>query len=204
MTIVETRNELRLKGAVLRDGDAGWDNARPAFNLVVDPQPELVALPESEAGVVAVVGFARRHGLQVAAQRTGHNADPLGPLENTILLRNDRLRGVEIDGARRIARVQSGAKWADVVPQASALGLAAPHGSTPDVSVAGYSLGGGIGWYARKLVLSTTSVSPLELVTADGEFRRLHHDNEPDLFWALRGGGAHSGIATALEVQLYV
>ena len=94
-------------------------------------------------------------------------------------------------------------KWGGVVPQASDLGLAALHGSTPDVSVAGYSLGGGVGWYARKLGLSTNSVTAIELVTADGQFRRVDHDNEPDLFWALRGGGGNFGIVTALEVQLY-
>jgi FAD/FMN-containing dehydrogenase len=161
-----------------------------------------VALPETDRDVAAVVEFARCHGLRIAAQRTGHNADPLGPLGGTILLRTDRLQGVTIDAGRRIARVRAGAKWADVVPEASALGLAAPHGSTPDVSVAGYSLGGGIGWYGRKLGLAANSLVAIELVTADGRLRRVDREHEPELFWALRGGGGSFGVVTALEVQL--
>ena len=99
--------------------------------------------------------------------------------------------------------MRAGSKWAEVVPQASELGLAALHGSTPDVSVAGYSLGGGVGWYARKLGLSTNSVTAIELVTADGRLRRVDHERDPELFWALRGGGGNFGVVTALEVQLY-
>jgi FAD/FMN-containing dehydrogenase len=124
-------------------------------------------------------------------------------MDDLILLRTDRLRGVEIDAERRVARVRAGSKWEEVVPRASDLGLAALHGSTPDVSVAGYSLGGGVGWYARKHGLSTNSVLAIELVTADGKLRRVDHDNEAELFWALRGGGGNFGVVTALEVQLY-
>jgi FAD/FMN-containing dehydrogenase len=109
---------------------------------------------------------------------------------------------LEIDVERRIARVRSGTKWDNIVPVASEHGLAALHGSTPDVSVAGYSLGGGLGWYARKLGLSTNSVTAIELVTADGALPGVDHDYEPDVFWALRGGGGNFGIVTALEVQL--
>src|SRR6185436_19824474 len=89
------------------------------------------------------------------------------------------------------------------VPRASELGLAALHGSTPDVSVAGYALGGGVGWYGRRHGLAANSVLAIELVTADGELRRVDRDNEPDLFWALRGGGGSFGLVTALEFQLY-
>jgi hypothetical protein len=195
----------QVQGAVIEPHATGWEAATQAFNLTVTQEPALVALPETEQDVAALIAFARVEGLQVTAQRTGHNAEPLGgALEEMLLIKTDALQGVEIDVERRIARVRSGAKWGDVVPQASDLGLAALHGSTPDVSVAGYSLGGGVGWYARKLGLSTNSVTAIELVTADGELRRVDHDNEPDLFWALRGGGGNFGIVTALEVQLYV
>ena len=97
----------------------------------------------------------------------------------------------------------SGTKWADVVPVASDLGLAALHGSTPDVSVVGYSLGGGIGWYARKHGMPRTACVAIELVTADGRFRRVDADHDAELFWALRGGGGNFGIVTAIEIQLY-
>jgi FAD/FMN-containing dehydrogenase len=193
----------RLKGAVIEPGRDGWDAAAQAFNLTVVQQPALVALPADAADVIEIVDFARANGMQVAAQRTGHNAEPLGALDDVILVKTDNLKGVEIDADRRIARVGAGSKWADVVPPASDLGLAALHGSTADVSVAGYSLGGGVGWYARKLGLSANSIAAIELVTADGRLRRVDADNDADLFWALRGGGGSYGIVTALEVELY-
>ncbi len=208
MTLIEIdspANELqrRVKGAVIEPGGPGWEPATQAYNLTVTQEPAIVALPEDVADVVAIVNFARERGYQVAPQRTGHNAEPLGALDDVILLRTDRLRSVEIDTERRIARVGSGTKWEDVVPQASELGLAGLHGSTPDVSIAGYALGGGVGWYARKLGLATNSIVAIELVTPDGVHRRVDHDNDPDLFWALRGGGGSFGVVTALEVQLF-
>ena len=208
MTVVETRNarqelQRRVRGAVIEPGGPGWEAATQAFNLSFVQEPTLVAVPEDERDVVAIVEYARDNGLQIAPQRTGHNAEPLGAMEDMILLKTDKLRGVEIDVERRIARVRSGSKWEEVVPRASELGLAALHGSTPDVSVTGYSLGGGVGWYARKLGLSTNSVIAIELVTADGELRRVDHEHDPELFWALRGGGGNFGVVTAIEVQLY-
>src|SRR5438128_196282 len=103
------------------------------FDLTVHQEPAFVARPESDADVIALVSFAREHGLQVAPQRTGHNAKPLGALDNVVLARTDALQGVSIDPVRRVARVRAGARWADVVPAASEHGLAALHGSTPDV-----------------------------------------------------------------------
>lgn len=193
----------RFRGAVVLPGEVGWGRATAAFNLAFVQSPALVALPADEADVSALVNFAREHDLRLAPQRTGHNAEPLGVMDDVILVKTDALQGVEIDSGRRIARVRSGAKWGDLVPAASELGLAALHGSTPDVSVAGYSLGGGVGWYARKLGLSTNSVLAIELVTADGRLRRVDHEHDPELFWALRGGGGNFGIVTALEIQLY-
>jgi hypothetical protein len=193
----------RFRGAVIEPGRDGWDAATQAFNLTVVQQPALVAVPADAEDVTTIVEFARANGMQVAAQRTGHNAEPLGALDEVILVKTDALQGVDIDVERKLARVASGSKWADVVPPASDRGLAALHGSTPDVSVAGYSLGGGVGWYARKLGLSANSVTAIELVTADGRLRRVDADNDPDLFWALRGGGGSFGVVTALEVQLY-
>jgi hypothetical protein len=139
----------------------------------------------------------------VAPQRTGHNAKPLGPLDDVVLVRTDALQGVEIDAKRRVARVRAGSRWADVMPPTSRLGLAALHGSTPDVSVAGYALGGGVGWYARKHGLAANSVTAIELVTADGRLRRVDHDHGADLFWALRGGGGNLGVVTTIELELH-
>jgi FAD/FMN-containing dehydrogenase len=190
-------------GEILRPGDPGWDAARGAFNVSIDQQPALIALPATVNDVKLAVKLAAGYGLRVAPQRTGHNAAPLGSLEDTLLLKTDRLAGVEIDAWTRRARVGAGMKWEHVVPRASEMGLAALHGSTPDVSIAGYSLGGGLGWYARKHGLQANSVTAIELVTADGELRRVDLDHEPELFWALRGGGGNFGVVTALEFQLY-
>ncbi|MES1248819.1 MAG: FAD-binding oxidoreductase [Actinomycetota bacterium] len=198
MTIAAAPPNLRLT----RPGDPDWDAARRAWNLAVDQRPAAVAFPQDEAGVAAVVRYAAAEGYRVAPQRTGHNASPLGSLEDTIILRTDALQGVEIDAAGRRARVRAAAKWEDVVPAASELGLAALHGSTGDVSVVGYTLGGGLGWYARKHGLAANKVLAIELVTADGELRRVDADDDAALFWALRGGAGNFGVVTALEFEL--
>ncbi|HVW16937.1 MAG TPA: FAD-binding oxidoreductase [Solirubrobacteraceae bacterium] len=192
----------RVKGAVLEPGRPGYEEATQAFNTTVVQRPPIVVVPEDEDDVIAVVDVAREHGLQVAPQRTGHNAAPLEDLSGVVLLRTDALRGVEIDAERGVARVRAGSKWEDVVPRASELGFAALHGSTPDVSVAGYALGGGVGWYARRHGLAANSVTAIEVVTADGRLRRVDHAHEPELFWALRGGGGNFGVVTALEIRL--
>jgi FAD/FMN-containing dehydrogenase len=199
MNAITTGTDLRL----IFPGDPGWDEARLAYNLTVDQRPALIAVPTDHHEVAAAVEYARENSLRVAAQRTGHNASPFDSLADTMLLRTDALQGVEIDAQGRIARVGSGAKWGDVVPAASEMGLAGLHGSTPGVSIAGYSLGGGLSWYGRKHGLQANSVTAIEIVTADGGHRRVDHDNEPELFWALRGGGGNFGVVTALEFELY-
>ncbi|HEX8064989.1 MAG TPA: FAD-binding oxidoreductase [Thermoleophilaceae bacterium] len=196
--------ELRsLVRRVVTAGDPGWDDARQAFNLLVDQLPSAVVFPESAEEVAHVVGFAREHGLRVAPQSTGHNAGPLGSLEGTLLVRTSRMNRFEIDPEARRARVEAGVLWQDVVPQAAEHGLAALHGSSPNVGVVGYTLGGGLGWLARKHGLAANSVQAVELVTADGGLLRADRDTEPDLFWALRGGGGSFGVVTAIEFALH-
>jgi hypothetical protein len=193
----------RCTGRVLDPGDEGWDAARQAWNLACDQRPVAVAEVADEADVVAVVNFARKAGLRVAPQGTGHNPHPLGSLDDALLLKTAGLTGVEIDPQRRRARVRAGALWLDVVQAAHPHGLAGLAGSSPDVGVVGYSLGGGIGWLARRYGMQTNSVQAVEMVTADGELVRADHDHEPDLFWALRGGGGNFGVVTAMEFSLY-
>jgi hypothetical protein len=189
--------------AVVLPHDPHWDEARVAWNLAVDQQPAAVALPESAADVMAVVRWARGRGLRVAPQGTGHNAAAMGSLAHTVLVKTEKMRGVEIDAERRIARVEAGVVWAEVSEAAAEHGLAALAGSSPDVGVVGYSLGGGISWLARRYGLAANSVTAVELVNADGKLVRTDADNESDLFWALRGGGGSFGVVTALEFQLY-
>jgi FAD binding domain/Berberine and berberine like len=190
-------------GTVLAPGDHGWDAARAAFNTEVDQRPAAIALPVDATDVAAAIRYARETGLRVAPQRTGHNAGPLGDLAGTLLLKTDALDGVEIDVEARHVRIGAGARWGQVVPRVSPHGLSGLHGSSPDVGITGYSLGGGQSWYGRRYGLQANSVTAIELVTADGELRRVDHDHEPELFWALRGGGGNFGVVTALEFGLH-
>jgi FAD/FMN-containing dehydrogenase len=199
-----TTHQTVPREQVLTAGDDGWEAARQAFNLAADQRPAAIALPESERAVLEAVRFASAAGLRVAPQSTGHNAGPLAPsLDGALLLKTSRLREVEIDPTRRRARVAGGTLWGEVVTAAHRHGLAALHGSSPTVGVAGYSLGGGIGWLARRYGLQTNSLTAVELVTADGELVRVDDEHDPDLFWALRGGGGNFGVVTALEFELY-
>jgi FAD/FMN-containing dehydrogenase len=193
----------RLAGETVLPADGGWDVARQAWNLSVDQRPVAVVFTEAAEDIAAVVKVARPRGLRVTAQGTGHSAAPLGPLEGTILVKTSRMRGVEIDAEANRARVRAGALWGEVVPAAAEHGLAALAGSAKDVGVVGYTLGGGIGWLARRHGLACSSVLAVEAVTADGRIVRADADSEHDLFWALRGGGGSFAIVTALEFGLY-
>ncbi|MET7396093.1 FAD-binding protein [Dactylosporangium sp. NPDC005572] len=190
-------------GAVHLPGDPGYDTARVPWNVAVDQRPAAVAYPADVVEVVEVVRAAAAAGLRVAPQGTGHNAGPLGPLDDVVLLRTSAMTGVAVDPGRRIARAEAGALWVDVVEQAATHGLAALHGSAPDVGVVGYSLGGGLGWYSRSLGLQANRITAVELVTAAGERVRADAGHEPELFWALRGGGGNFGVVTAIEFELF-
>ena len=194
-----------LNGAELvKPGEERWDSARAAWNLAVDQEPAMVARPGNADEVAAVVNFARENGLRVAVQAEGHSAGPLAGLsEDTLLLKTGRMTGAEVDVENRRVRVSAAAKWRDVSALASPEGLAPLSGSSAEVGVVGYTLGGGHGWLARKHGLACNSVLAAELVTADGKLVRADHENEPELFWALRGGGGNFGAVTALELQLY-
>ena len=127
----------------------------------------------------------------------------MGALDDTILLKTERMRGVTIDVENRIARVEAGTIWIEVVEAAAEHGLAALAGSSPDVGVVGYTLGGGLSWLARKHGIGANQVTAIEVVTASGDLVRTDWANEPDLFWALRGGGGSFGVVTAIEFNLF-
>src|SRR5918999_2073533 len=165
--------DAQMTGRVVTGSDPDWDATRQAFNITADVRPAAMALPRDVGDVIAAVGYARARGLRVAPQATGHNAAPLGSLEDTLLVDVRELQAVSIDPAARRVRVGAGVKWERVGPQLSELGLAALHGSSPDVGIAGYSLGGGMGWLARKHGLQANSVTAMELVTADGRAARI-------------------------------
>ena len=192
-----------LPGKVMMPEDVHFDEARRAWNLAIDQRAAAVAFPESPQDVAAVVLFARDFCLQVAAQGTGHSAGPLGSLEDTILLKTGRMRGVSVDPDRRTAQVEAGTVWDEVVEVAAQHGLAALAGSSPDVGVVGYTLGGGISFLGRRYGLAANHVRAIELVTADGRLVRADREHEPDLFWALRGGGGSFGVVTSIELELF-
>jgi FAD/FMN-containing dehydrogenase len=192
-----------IDGHVVLPGEEGWDLARRAWNLAADQRPVAVAFAESAADVVAIVDFARVRGLRVATQATGHFAGSLDGLEDTILVKTSRMRGLEVDPETRTARAEAGVLWEEVTLAAAEHGLAGLAGSSPDVGVVGYTLGGGLGWLARRYGLAANSVLAVEVVTADGRLVRADRDTEPDLFWAVRGGGCSFGIVTAIEFALY-
>ncbi|MFF2275815.1 FAD-binding oxidoreductase [Agromyces sp. NPDC058126] len=196
----------QLAGRVHLSGDPDWDDARAAWNLDVDQRPAVVVTARSTEDLVRTVGFGARYGLAVAPQGTGHNAGPLAAdngLADAILLRTHELRGVEIDVERRTARVEAGALWGDVVAAAAPHGLAALAGSSHDVGVVGYTLGGGVSWLARTHGLAANQVLAVEIVTADGRLRRVDEEHDSELFWAVRGGGGDFGVVTALEFRLF-
>jgi FAD/FMN-containing dehydrogenase len=207
-SVRESSTELRTlralsSGNVIAPDDPAYDEARMAWNLAADQRPEAVVLPETDTDVAFAVAYAREAGLRVSVQGTGHNPMPLGDMAGSLLIKTSRMRQVDIDPRGRRARVQAGAIWSDVAAPANKHGLAALVGSSPDVGVVGYSLGGGIGYLGRKHGIQANSVTAIELVTADGDHVRVDAANDPDLFWALRGGGGNFGVVTAMEFRLY-
>ncbi len=198
-----SRLSAGLTGEVVLPGQPGFGDARQAFNLAADQHPAAVVFAGSAHDVAAATTFAADHGQRIAAQGTGHNAMPLGPLTDTILLKTHRMDRIQIDPLARTARVEAGAVWLGVVQAAARHGLAPLAGSSGNVGVAGYTLGGGVSFLGRKYGLSASNVRAIEVVTADGQLRRADREHEPDLFWALRGGGGSFGIVTALELRLF-
>ncbi len=183
--------------------DDGWNEARAAWNLAVDQHPAAVAIAADAADVARAVRFARDGGLKVSVQGTGHNAAAYdGTIGESLMIRTDRLREVSIEPATRTARVGAGVTWGEVVGAAAEHGLAALAGSSHDVGVVGYTLGGGVSWLARKHGLAAERVTAFEVVSADGDLREVTALTDPDLFWALRGGGGNFAVITAMEFSL--
>jgi FAD/FMN-containing dehydrogenase len=192
-----------ISGPVVGPGDDDWDSARQAWNLTADQHPAAVAFAESAGDVVAIVRFAGERGLRVAAQGTGHAAGALGPLDGVLLVKTERMGGVSVDPAARRARVEAGALGGDLGAAAGEHGLTPLSGSSPDVGVVGFAVGGGIGWLSRRYGLTCNTIAAAELVTAEGEQVRTDAGQNTDLFWALRGGGGDFGVVTALELELF-
>ena len=191
----------QISGQVLTANEAAYEDLRLAWNRAHEHNPALIVVPGSAADVATAVRHAVDHGLAVAVQATGHGV--ARPAQGSMLILTHALDWVDVDAAARTARFGAGVKWERVLGPATEHGLAPLVGSTPDVSAVGYTLGGGVGWLSNRYGLSSDAVRSIEIVTADGEIRRATPDSEPDLFWALRGGGAGSfGVVTEMEIDL--
>ncbi|HET7053761.1 MAG TPA: FAD-binding oxidoreductase [Solirubrobacterales bacterium] len=195
-------NGLSIAGRIATPDDSDWDQARAAWNLAADQRPEAVAFAESAGDVAATVRFAAENDLKIAAQGTGHGAAPLAPLEGTILLKTERMRGIEVDPDARTARIEAGALSLELGEAAGEHGMCSLPGSSPDVGVVGYTLGGGLSWLGRRYGFACNRVAAIELVDAEGEPHTVDAENDPDLFWAMRGGGGGYAVVTALRVNL--
>ena len=188
-------------GAVHLPGEPAYDAHRATWSGSIDPRPAVVAEASTPSDVRAAVLIAQEHGLPFAVQATGHGTHV--PADGGLLLKTSRMAEVLVDPDRRIARVGPGAVWGDVIAAAAPCGLAPVTGSSPDVGVVGFTLGGGVGWLSRKLGYGADSLLRVDIVTAEGRLLRASADENADLFWAVRGGGGNFGVVTALELRLH-
>jgi FAD/FMN-containing dehydrogenase len=190
-----------LHGPLHRPGDAGYDAGRRTIDPSFEARPALVVEALGAADVRAAVVAAREHDLPFAVQATGHGTRV--PCDGGILVRTGAMATVLVDPDRRVAHVGAGARWGDVLAAAAPFGLAPLSGSSPDVGVAGYTLGGGLGWLARRHGFAADSLLRAEVVTAEGGLVTASAEEHPDLLWALRGGGGSFGVVTAMELRLH-
>jgi FAD/FMN-containing dehydrogenase len=191
----------QVAGPIHFPGAAGYDTLRRALNPALDPRPAVVVEATGAADVREAVLAARRHALPFAVQATGHGTHVAA--DDALLLRTGAMASVLVDPERRVARVGPGARWRDVLAAAAPFGLAPLSGSSPDVGVTGYTLGGGLGWLGRRHGLAADSVLRALVVTADGGLETVSESHNAELFWALKGGGGSFGVVTGLEFRLY-
>jgi FAD/FMN-containing dehydrogenase len=190
-------------GEIVRPGDPGYDAARAVWNSMIDRRPALIVRPTGSDDVVAALRFAREQGLVVAVRCGGHSIPGFSTCDDGIVIDLSRMRGAEVDPERRTARVRGGSLLAELDDAAQAHRLVCPVGVVSHTGVAGLTLGGGMGRLQRKLGLTIDSLRAVELVTADGRVVRASEDDNPELFWGLRGAGANFGIVTSFEFRLH-
>ncbi|MFG2905147.1 FAD-binding oxidoreductase [Kitasatospora sp. NPDC048286] len=184
-------------------GERAYAAATAVFNLAAPVRPAAAVTVRTVEQVQAALRHAHRAGRWVRVHTTGHASSSARPMDDALLIRTEPAGPVVVDPVARTARVPAGTRWGAVVEAAAEHGLAAPHGTSPTVGVVGYLLRGGISFYGRRAGLAVNSVRAIELVTPDGEFRRVSAIADPELFWALRGGGGGLGVVTAVELALF-
>jgi FAD/FMN-containing dehydrogenase len=192
-----------LRGPVIAPGDAEYDQARQVWNGMIDRRPAMIARVAGAADVITCVNFARSHDVVLAVRGGAHNVPGNAVCDGGLVVDFSAMKAIRVDPAQRRARAEPGVKWGEFDREVQAFGLATTSGTFSDTGIAGLTLGGGMGWLGGKFGLVSDNVLSFDVVTADGRLRTVSPDEEPDLFWALRGGGGNFGVVTSFEYRLH-
>ncbi|MGB6008845.1 FAD-binding oxidoreductase [Castellaniella sp.] len=192
-----------FRGQLLRPSDPGYEDARKVHNGLVDKRPALIARCAGVADVAGALELARNLGLEVAIRGGGHNVAGRATVDGGVVLDLSLMKGIRVDPQRKTAWAQGGVTWGELNRETQLHGLAVTGGVVSSTGIAGLTLGGGLGWLMGKYGLALDNLLAVELVTADGKVVQASKQQEPDLFWALRGGGGNFGIATGFEYALH-
>jgi FAD/FMN-containing dehydrogenase len=190
-------------GELLRPVDAGYDAARKVHNGLIDKHPAVIARCTGTAGIVDAVKFGRQHGLEIAVRGGGHNVAGRSTIEGGLMIDLAPMKGIHVDAKARTVRVQGGVNWGEFNRETQLHGLATTGGAISTTGVAGLTLGGGLGWLMGKYGLTADNLISAEVVTADGSVLTASAAENPDLFWALRGGGGNFGVVSSFEFRLH-
>jgi FAD/FMN-containing dehydrogenase len=188
-----------FSGQLLRPADVGFEEARRVHNGLVDKRPALIARCRGVADVVDAVSLTRKLGLEVAVRGGGHNVAGRATIDGGLVIDLTPMKGIHVDPTSRTVRAQGGVTWAELNRETQLHGLAVTGGVVSSTGIAGLALGGGLGWLMGKYGVALDNLRSVELVTAEGKVVRTSKDEEPDLFWAVRGGGGNFGVATSFE-----
>jgi len=195
--------EETLRGRLVQPDDPDYDEARAIWNAAHDKRPALIVRCAGTSDVIRAVDFARSENLEIAVRGGGHSLPGFSSTDGGIVIDLSPMNAVHVDPQRRTAIAQGGCTWADVDHETQAFGLAVTGGLVSTTGIAGFTLGGGIGWLMRKYGLACDNLIGADVVTADGRLVHASEDEHPDLLWGLRGGGGNFGIVTALEYRLH-
>jgi len=193
----------QISGSILGPADADYDSARAVYNGLVDRKPALIVRCRTTKDVVAALAFARREGLEVSIRGGGHNVAGRAVTDGGVMIDLAEMKGIAIDPDRSIATAEGGVIWAELNAAAAEHGRAVTGGVISTTGIAGYTLGGGLGWLMAKYGLAADNLLAVELVTAEGDVLDVDATSHPDLFWALRGGGGNFGVATSFTYRLH-
>lgn len=203
-TATVTGFQARLRGVLLSPNADGYEHARKVWNGNIDRRPALIARCTGVADVIEAVNFARTHDLLVAVRGGGHNAAGQGTCEGGIVIDLSPMKGIRVDPQNRTVHAQGGVTWAEIDRETQVFGLATPGGNVSNTGIAGLTLGGGVGSLSGQYGLTCDNLLSADVITANGQFLKASAHENPDLFWALRGGGGNFGIVTSFELRLHL